>query len=83
MSSSGNSEQQDATAKAYKPEEPRTVKPLPSLLVDVTPDEHDTEIDILLPYFTKRVKANKKNMKKHLQDQNENDSKKAPEGKKQ
>ena len=81
MSSSGNSEQQDATARVGKPEEPRVVKPLPSLLVDVTPDEHDTEIDILLPYFTKRVKANKKIMKKHFQDQNDAESKKGPEGK--
>lgn len=83
MSSSGNSEQQDANTRVGKQEEPRTVKPLPSLLVDVTPDEHDTEIDILLPYFTKRVKANKKNMKKYLQEKNETESKKGTEGKKQ
>ncbi|KAK8885413.1 hypothetical protein M9Y10_040861 [Tritrichomonas musculus] len=82
MSSSGNSEQQGTNSRASKTEEPRAVKPLPSLLVDVTPDEHDTEVDLLLPYFTKRVKANKKNMKKHLQEQTESESKKPPESKK-
>ena len=71
---SPTTEQAQPPLPPNKPEEARKTKPLPSLLVDVTPDEHDTEVDLLLPYFAKRVKANKKNSKKNAQEEDETDT---------
>lgn len=47
-----------------------STKPLPSLLVDVVPDPHDTEEDVLLSFFTKKVRKNKTN--KNNSNENEN-----------
>ena len=67
---SPTTEQAQPPLPPNKPEEARKTKPLPSLLVDVTPDE----VDLLLPYFAKRVKANKKNSKKNAQEEDETDT---------
>lgn len=49
-----------------------STKPLPSLLVDVVPDPHDTEEDVLLSFFTKKVRKNKANKNENKNNNNNN-----------
>ena len=70
MSSAKDTEEDNISPQEAIParSEPPRTKPLPSLLVDVAPDEHDTEMDVLLPYFTKRFKDSKKKRKKKTEE---------------
>ncbi|OHT07580.1 hypothetical protein TRFO_05234 [Tritrichomonas foetus] len=73
MSSNKNTEEGNSSPAAELPtrSEPPRTKPLPSLLVDVAPDEHDTEMDVLLPYFTKRFKDSKKKRMRKIEKETE------------
>ena len=50
-------EGKEANTKQTEEEDEKKTVPLPSLLVDVVPDYRDTEEDVLLPYFSKKVIA--------------------------
>ncbi|KAH0791433.1 hypothetical protein GPJ56_004648 [Histomonas meleagridis] len=58
------------TEQTEDEEDDKKTVPLPSLLVDVIPDPRDTEEDVLLPYFTKKVakKVSAINTKKNKKD---------------
>ena len=76
-------EPSETNEKAQEPNLPKHLnppltKPLRTLLVDVTANEHDTEMDVLLPYFIDKEKKPKKK-KKNTEEEEDAQENKAPQ----